>query len=79
MSASAPTSFGGAQPDGLEHVGPPPHLFAELIRRGFSERDLDQVANRNVLRVMREVERVADRLGPLREPAIGRLDDHPGA
>ena len=34
--------FGGAAARGLEHVGRFPHLFAELIRRGFSERDLDQ-------------------------------------
>ena len=27
----------GAQPQGLEHVGRFPHLFAELIRRGFSD------------------------------------------
>ena len=51
--------FGGPQPIGLEHVGCFPHLFAELIRRGFSERDLDKIANRNALRVMREVERWA--------------------
>ena len=36
--------FGGAQPQGLEHVGRFPHLFAELIRRGFSERDLEKIA-----------------------------------
>jgi membrane dipeptidase len=70
--------FGGPQPEGLEHVGRFPYLFAELIRRGFSERDLAKIANRNVLRVMREVERVADRLGALREPAIGRIEDYPG-
>jgi len=70
--------FGGPQPEGLDHVGRFPYLFAELIRRGFSERDLAKIANRNVLRVMREVERVADRLGALREPAIGRLEDYPG-
>ena len=34
--------YGGAQPQGLEHVGRFPHLFAELIRRGFSERDLGE-------------------------------------
>ena len=49
--------YGGPQPVGLEHVGRFPHLFAELIRRGFFERDLEKIANRNVLRVMRNVER----------------------
>ncbi|MFZ1963200.1 MAG: dipeptidase [Roseiarcus sp.] len=71
--------FGGAQPIGLEHVGRFPHLFAELIRRGFSERDLTKIANRNVLRVMREVERVGEALREAREPAIGRIEDYPGA
>jgi membrane dipeptidase len=70
--------FGGAQPEGLEHVGRFPFLFAELIRRGFSERDLTKIANRNVLRVMREVERVSERLGASREPALGAIEDYPG-
>jgi membrane dipeptidase len=70
--------FGGAQPEGLEHVGRFPFLFAELIRRGFSARDLAKIANRNVLRAMREVERVAERLREVREPAIGRIEDYPG-
>jgi membrane dipeptidase len=71
--------FGGAQPVGLEHVGRFPHLFAELIRRGFSERDLTKIASRNVLRVLREVERVGEALREAREPAIGRIEDYPGA
>jgi membrane dipeptidase len=71
--------FGGPQPIGLEHVGRFPHLFAELIRRGFSERDLTKIASRNVLRVMGEVERVGERLSASREPAIGRIEDYPGA
>jgi membrane dipeptidase len=71
--------FGGPQPVGLEHVGCFPHLFAELIRRGFSERDLAKIASRNVLRVMRDVERVGERLREAREPALGRLEDYPGA
>ena len=70
--------FGGAQPIGLEHVGRFPFLFAELIRRGFSERDLARIANRNVLRVMREVERVSERLSASREPALGGIEDYPG-
>jgi len=71
--------FGGAQPVGLEHVGRFPHLFAELIRRGLSERDLAKIASRNVLRVMRDVERVGETLREVREPAIGRIEDYPGA
>ena len=71
--------FGGAQPDGLENVGCFPALFAELFRRGFSERDLEKIAARNVLRVMRKVEQVGAELRQVREPAVGRLEDFPGA
>ena len=71
--------FGGAQPDGLEHVGRFPHLFAELMRRGFSEGDLEKIANRNVLRVMRKVEQVGAELQRTRQPAVGRIEDYPGA
>ena len=71
--------FGGAQPLGLEHVGCFPHLFAELIRRGLSENTLAKVASRNFLRAMREVERVGERLRKERGPALGRLEDYPGA
>jgi membrane dipeptidase len=37
-------------------------LFAELIRRGWSDRDLAKLARGNILRVMREAEAVAARL-----------------
>ena len=70
--------YGGLQPQGLEHVGRFPHLFAELIRRGFSERDLEKIACRNILRVMRKVELVGEALREAREPAIGRIEDYPG-
>jgi membrane dipeptidase len=70
--------YGGAQPQGLEHVGRFPHLFAELIRRGISERDLEKIAHGNILRVMRKVEQVGARLRDAREPAVGRIEDYPG-
>jgi membrane dipeptidase len=70
--------YGGAQPQGLEHVGRFPHLFAELIRRGFSERDLGKIAHRNILRVMRKVEQVGEALREARQPAVGRIEDYPG-
>ena len=71
--------FGGPQPVGLEHVGCFPGLFAELLRRGFSESDLEKIACRNVLRVMRKVEQTGARLSKERPPAIGRIEDYPGA
>jgi membrane dipeptidase len=70
--------FGGPQPIGLENVSCFPHLFAELINRGFSESDLAKIASRNVLRAMREVERVGELLRETREPALGRVEDYPG-
>ena len=70
--------FGGPQPQGLEHVGRFPYLFAELLKRGYSERDLAKISSRNVLRVMRKVEEIGEVLREAREPAIGRLEDYPG-
>ena len=71
--------FGGASPEGLENVSRFPFLFAELVRRGFSERDLGKMASGNMLRVMRRVEAVGRRLRKTRPPAIGRIEDYPGA
>ncbi len=46
-------------PRGLSDVSAFPDLFAELLRRGYSEDDLRKIAGLNVLRVMRECERIA--------------------
>jgi membrane dipeptidase len=51
----------GRMPDGLEDVSRYPALFAELAARGYADDELQKVAGRNVLRVMREAERVASR------------------
>ena len=71
--------FGGPSPAGLENVSCFPHLFAELVRRGYSERDLEKIASRNALRVLRQVESIGRRLRCSRPPAIGMLSDYPGA
>ncbi len=71
--------FGGASPVGLESVGRFPHLFAELVRRGFSERDLEKLSSLNMRRVLRRVEKIGNALRRTRPPAIGRLEDYPGA
>jgi membrane dipeptidase len=49
-------------PVGMEDVSTYPLLFAELIRRGWSDRDLAKLSRGNILRVMREAEAVAGRL-----------------
>jgi membrane dipeptidase len=47
-------------PVGLEDVSKFPDLLAELVRRGWSEADIRKLVGLNVLRVMREAERVAN-------------------
>jgi membrane dipeptidase len=49
-------------PEGLSDVSMYPNLFAELIRRGWSDADLKLLAGENVLRAMAEAENVAARL-----------------
>jgi membrane dipeptidase len=71
--------FGGPQPQGLEHVGRFPHLIAELMRRGFSETDVEKITCGNALRAMRAVEAVGAKLRETRKPAVGRIEDYPGA
>ena len=54
---------------GLQDVSRYPVLFAELLRRGWSEDDLLKLAGRNHLRAMREMERVAAELQKKTPPA----------
>jgi membrane dipeptidase len=50
-------------PEGLEDVSAYPNLFAELIRRGWSDGDLRKLAGGNILRVMRQAEAAAESSG----------------
>jgi len=59
----------GSLPVGLEDVSRYPHLFAELLRRGYSEEDCRKIAGRNALRVMREVESTSRRIRRERGPS----------
>ncbi len=64
-------------PLGLEDVSGYPRLFAELIRRGWSDENLRKLAGENMLRVMREVESVARKLRqemPASNVTISELD-----
>jgi membrane dipeptidase len=65
-------------PVGLEDVSKYPDLVVELLRRGYSDEDVRKVIGGNVLRVMREVERVASRLQRAEPPGEARLAP-PGA
>jgi membrane dipeptidase len=67
-----------ALPEGLEDVSKYPALFAELSRRGWTERELRKLAGENVLRALTQAERVAARLQKSRPPStktIEQLDD----
>ena len=45
-------------PTGLEDVSKYPELFAELLARGWSERDIQKLAGLNLIRVFKAVEKV---------------------
>ena len=49
-------------PTGLEDVSMFPNLFAELVRRGWSDEDLKKVMGGNVLRALERAEQVAKEL-----------------
>lgn len=49
-------------PVGMEDVSGYPLIFAELIRRGWTDEELLKLAGGNALRVLREVERTSARL-----------------
>jgi membrane dipeptidase len=55
---------------GLGNVTRYPWLFAELLRRGYSEDDLLKIAGRNHLRALRRMERVAAELQRTESPLI---------
>jgi membrane dipeptidase len=47
-------------PEGMADVSTYPRLFAELSTRGWSAADLDKLAGGNILRVLRDAERLAE-------------------
>jgi membrane dipeptidase len=65
-------------PEGLEDVSRYPHLFAELVRRGWSDGDLRKLADENMLRVLREAEETGQRLQALRQPSIATIESLDG-
>jgi membrane dipeptidase len=79
--------FWGASADGdvtqgLEDVSKYPNLFAELIRRGWSDADLVKLAGANAMRALRGAEAVAKRLQrerPASTATIEKLDAGAGS
>jgi ketosteroid isomerase-like protein len=61
-------------PDGLENVSKYPELFAELIRRGWTDDALVKLAGGNLLRVMRTAEDAARKLRTERPASIATLE-----
>ena len=49
----------GRPPEGLEDVSRYPALLAELLRRGYSDEEVQKIAGLNLLRVLRAAEKVA--------------------
>jgi membrane dipeptidase len=71
--------YGGApMPVGLEDVSTYPVLFAELIRRGWSDADLKKLAGQNLIRTLRDAETVAARLQKTRKPSTATIEQLDG-
>ena len=47
-------------PVGLEDVSTYPQFIKELLVRGYSDEDIKKIMNGNILRVWKEVRRLAD-------------------
>ena len=60
--------------EGLDGVEDYPKLFAELIRRGWSDKNLAKLAGGNVLRVMRQAEAVSRAMKD-EQPAMAEFDE----
>ncbi len=54
---------GDSLPIGLKDVSDYPNLIYVLLQRGYSKRDIEKICGANLLRVWREVERTAERMG----------------
>ncbi|HYC33188.1 MAG TPA: dipeptidase [Gemmatimonadales bacterium] len=62
-------------PVGLEDVSTFPALFAELVRRGWSDADLRKLAGENLLRAMKQAEAAARRLQEERPPSTRTIEE----
>ena len=62
--------------EGLDSADGYPLLFAELIRRGWSDRNLAKLAGGNILRAMRRAEQVAESMKDVPAP-VDKIDAAP--
>jgi membrane dipeptidase len=54
----------------LDNVSTYPRLTAELLKRGYADGDIRKILGQNILRVMRNVEKVSQRLQAQRGPSV---------
>lgn len=54
--------LGDSLPVGLKDVSQYPNLIHELLKRGYSEEDIEKICSKNILRVWKEVEETAKKL-----------------
>ncbi len=59
---------------GLEDVSKYPDLTAELLKRGYTDQDIKKILGLNILRVMREAERVSVELRKKRGPSTATIE-----
>ena len=59
---------------GLEDVSKYPDLTAELLKRGYKDEDVKKILGLNVLRVMRQAEKVAAGLQKTRPPSTATIE-----
>jgi membrane dipeptidase len=57
----------------LDNVSTYPRLTAELLKRGYSDADVKKILGGNILRVMRDAEKVSKRLQAERGPSVATL------
>ena len=62
-------------PVGLEDVSKYPNLVVELLKRGYRDEDVKKIIGLNVLRVLREAERVAADLRRTEAPSAARIEE----
>ena len=63
---------------GLEDVSTYPALSAELLKRSYSDDDVKKILGLNVLRVMRQAEKVAAGLQKARQPSTATIEQLDG-
>jgi membrane dipeptidase len=59
---------------GLEDVSKYPDLTAELLKRGYKDDDLKKIIGLNLMRVMRQAEKVAAGLQKTRQPSTATIE-----